>query len=556
MKRWLYQTSTHIFFGIVCTYLAWWYIASNIDTSPMFGPGGVKSITALWENYPQRDWGTWLMQFSLDRYDQNAEQAARSTVLIGHMLTVFGVGLCAFRLGGFAMLRATCLLCMCFSPLLWNAILLGPDAIATGVAWLGVGIAWISTMFSIVFAIPLAMLGAFLCIFAAKIKITALPCAIFLGVLPFLSMKPMEKKSNWFHKLWNVLLRSVCISSCCLGVLLYLKNNWMPRTDAHVKTTSTITTSVLEHGYHQLQTVFDENSVVVQIGYIAIVGMILPGKHWFTRMSLGIFTAIALCYTASTLGDKIRPRYFAPSEVPLLILTGCALLRYSWMKYIGQIAALVISVSLYMDSIAYHSKWSDFMSSLSGTDKHSLTKVPDGWLYRYTKFSRLDHDDHSAVGSKRLHELAKDHAKQYVLGLPLRDGREHHLSASAGAGGHSSLILTPKFCCSHQPNIEICAKQTMESALQSDTRLILPIIHSDRVRLPQDVYRWYVLLYKEAKQYSSWQEEAHWGYIEGVGTQKPPCDRPPRGTKGFWEIDGEKPNAPQGPPNRNNKPPK
>ncbi len=519
---------------ILCT-LSIQYMMNHLDLSPLFGPGGVKSIAALLADYPQRDWGTWVMNLCMDWADDE-EGAARLAIWLGYVGTVLGIALCGFRLTGWAGARVGALMTLCFAPLIWNTILVGPDGIATGVAWLGIGLAWSSTKGKWWLSIPLCCLGAFLCIFAAKIKITALPCAAYLGVVPLLAMKP-----RWIGK-----VEGIVVGLFCAGTLLYLRQHWMPSTNNHIAggQAASLSLDTLRYGWIQLQTVFDEEDVIVQLAGVGLVGALLPGRNWFARVGISLLCGAVLCITASTLGMKIRPRYFVAAELPILILVGTAVTQYGWMRWLGQIASLGIAGMLWLDTIAYHQAWSDMMTRLSGTNPHTLVDVPDGWKNRYTKFPRLDHDDHSTIGAKRLHLLAKEAPTQFVFGVPLRDGREHHLEASGGLGGHQTRIATPKFCCQYTTDLSQCAEQTVDALLRSNSRLILPIVSKHHNRIPNDTRRWYQLMLYYASQSPNWKPDSQWGYLDGSGAQKPPCDRPPRRKKGFWEIDGEKHHTP------------
>lgn len=511
------------------------YMSSHLDLSPLYGPGGVKSIAALVAEYPQRDWGTWMMNLCMG-WAEDEEGAARLCIWLGYVCTVIGISLCGFRLTGWSGARVGALLTLCFAPLMWNTLLVGPDGIATGVAWLGIGLAWSSTKGRWWWSIPLCCIGAFCCIFAAKIKITALPCAAYLGVVPLLAMKP-----KWWGKLEGLL-----VGVACAGTLLYLKQNWMPSANNHVAggQAASLSLDTLELGWKQLQKVFDEEDVIVQLTGVALIGAVLPGRNWFARTALSLLCAGVLCITASTLGMKIRPRYFVAAELPILILTASSLTQYRWFKWIGQIGALGIASMLWLDTLAYHAAWSDMMTELSGSTKHSLMDVPDGWKNRYTKFPRLDHDDHSTIDAKTLHTLAKDAPTRFVFGVPLRDGREHHLEASGGLGNHKTGITTPKFCCEYTKDLTKCAEQTVDALLRSNARLILPVVTKHHNRIPNDTRRWYQLMLYYASQSPGWTLEGKWGYLDGSGAQKPPCDRPPRRKKGFWEIDGEKHHTP------------
>ena len=164
----------------------------------------------------------------------------------------------------------------------------------------------------------------------------------------------------------------------------------------------------LQLGWTQLQKVFDEEDVIVQLCGFGLIGALLPGRNWFSRVGLSVLCAAVLCITASTLGMKIRPRYFVAAELPIIILVASAITQYRWLRPLGQVASLGIAGMLWLDNIAYHQAWSNMMTNLSGNDQHTLMDVPRGYSYRYTRFPRLDHDDHSTIGAKRLHILAKE----------------------------------------------------------------------------------------------------------------------------------------------------
>lgn len=527
----------HLLVLIVLCWSTIQYMMGHMDLSPLFGPGGVKSIAALLADYPQRDWGTWVMNLCMS-FAEDEEGAARLAIWLGYVATVFGIGLCGFRLNAWAGARASALITLCFAPLIWNTVLVGPDGIATGVAWLGIGIAWSSTKKRWWWSIPLCCFGSVLCIFAAKIKITAFPCAAYMGIVPLLAMKP-----KWMGK-----MEGVIVGACCAGTLLYLKQNWMPSANNHIAggQAASLSMETLQLGWTQLQKVFDEEDVIVQLCGFGLVGALLPGRNWFSRVGLSVLCAAVLCITASTLGMKIRPRYFVAAELPIIILVASAITQYRWLRPLGQVVSLGVAGMLWLDNIAYHQAWSNMMTNLSGNDSHTLMEVPKGYSYRYTKFPRLDHDDHSTIGAKKLHILAKEAPTQFVFGVPLRDGREHHLQASAGLGKHKARVATPKFCCKHTTDVSQCAQQTVDTLLRSNSRLIIPVLNKHQTRIPNDTRRWYQLMLFYASQQPGWtvDEGGQWGYVDGSGSQVAPCDRPPKKKRDFWEIDGEQKNKP------------
>ena len=519
------------------------FFIDNLDVEPLFGPGGVKAISALAESYPQRDWGTWLMHWLLGYTEQQPEIAARLTVLLGSTATIFGISLAGSSISDTSAGRWLGIFTACYAPLLWNSVLIGPDAIATGVVWLGLGFAYYGASKKFPIALFLSLFGAFCCIFAAKIKITAFPATTFIGLLPLLAFKPK----------WHGKLRGLLLSGLCLAGLLWLKNRWMSSMGSSVSTPS-INFASLKYGWAQLQRVFDQESVLVQLSTVALFAVFIPRKNFFAKFCLAGLCCVAMLLTASTLGDKIRPRYFVATSLPALLILS-SLFSYSrsqWIRYIQTAAGIVVTTFLLFDSIAYHTEWAKLMHRYSGTELSTLPEVPSGWTDRYLKFSRIDHDDHSTIGAKRLHQLATEAKTETVMGIPLRDGRDYHLKAAAQISSHKALILTSKFCCSDQPDIRLCAQQTLEQISKSSTRMILPIIQTEHARIPNSTNTWYRYLLQASREYPNFTEEAEWGYLDGDGSQSPPCLRPPRRQKGLWNIDGEGPIGPN--PNTNQQP--
>ena len=517
------------------------FFLSSLDLEPLFGPGGVKSISALAEDYPQRDWSTWLMHWLLPFADGRPDLASRIAVLLGSFATIFGVSLAGSSISDVRAGRWLGCFVACYAPIIWNSVLIGPDAIATGVIWLGLGLAYYGASKHFALALPLSLFGAFACIFAAKIKITAFPATTFLGILPFLAMKP---------KLWGK-FRGILLGILCLSGLLWLRSTWMSSMVSPVSTPS-LNQASLEYGWKQLQRVFNEESVIVQLSMASLLGIILPRKNFLAKFCLAGLCGIALLLTASTLGDKIRPRYFVATSLPSFLIFSSLFsrTRFTWIRYCQNLLGTIIILFLLLDSIAYHSEWAKLMHRYSKTELSTLPKAPDGWTDRYLKFSRLDHDDHSTAGAKRLHQLATESETRAIMGVPLRDGRDFHLKAAAEISDHKGLIITPKFCCKHQPNLKLCAEQTLDLITKSSVRLILPIVKTDHARIPNDTHNWHRYLLLAARKYSHFTEEEQWGYLDGNGNQKFPCDRPPRRKKGLWEIDGERHNLGKKNPNQ------
>ena len=213
------------------------YCFETLDLAPMYGPGGVKSVTALIENYPQRDWATWLMASFLPFFGNDIEMAARGTSLLGSCLSVFGLSLAAFPLAGRAASWTVGLCAAFYAPLVWTGLLVGADAPGTGLVWFGLGLLFvIGPKVRAWWLIPAAM---FLIILGAKVKITAFPAAAFLAIPPLLLISFKG-------------LLSATVYALLLLVSLYFGLMYMPDSNAHVGETPEVSIAGLQQGWDAL----------------------------------------------------------------------------------------------------------------------------------------------------------------------------------------------------------------------------------------------------------------------------------------------------------------
>ena len=318
-----FRLLAHLFGLVILCWSTIHYMMGHLDLSPLFGPGGVKSIAALLADYPQRDWGTWVMNLCMD-FAEDEEGAARLAIWLGYVATVLGISLCGFRLNAWAGARVSALITLCFFH--WNTVLVGPDGIAT-VSHAGDGITWISTgVGGGAFHFAVSGLPQ-----AAKIKITT-PARLKRH------RSPARHEAKWTGKVEGIIVGAFIAGT------FYLKQNWMPSANNHIAggQAASLSWDTMQLGWTQLQKVFDEEDVIVQLCGFGIAGAVLPGRNWFSRMGLSLLCAVVLCITASTLGMKIRPRYFVAAELPIIILLASALTQYRWLRPVGQVASLAL----------------------------------------------------------------------------------------------------------------------------------------------------------------------------------------------------------------------
>ena len=494
----------------------------------MYGPGGVKSVTALLENYPQRDWATWLMATLLPLFGHDIEWTARGVSLLGSCLSVFGLSLCAQALAGRAASWAVGLCGAFYAPLVWTGLLVGADASGTGLVWLGLGILFAIARHSRLWIfVPL---GIACIILGTKVKITAFPAAAFLAIPPLLNL---SQKS---------LLKNASYAALLLSTL-YFGLQALPDSNAHVGERPPLTWSGLEQGWTALRALFNDYDVLPQLAVAAFCAALLPGQNILARAVLFLTTLAVSAYIPSVIGAKLRPRYLIPSTLPLLLLIGSAVYLWRWPKryqYIPAVASGAIVVLLFLDSIAFHQAWSELMHERDGSQKGTFFEAPAGWRLRYQKLSGLLHSDHSDIGIRIQHELAQNHPYDMTLGVPLRDGREFHLRAASGLAGKSYRILEAQYCCS-DTNIQSCAERTLSAFKKSGGRLILPTVQTHHNRIPHQSAAFTNALIRLSKQESGWTAvEPWWGYLdaEGDGSTPPPCQRPVRDGKGKKNLRG------------------
>ena len=268
-------------------------------------------------------------------------------------------------------------------------------------------------------------------------------------------------------------IKSVMALMAGLG-FSHLRSLWFPKSDAHVGEQPDINVQLLQSGFDRLSTLFDHQSVIVQLAVAAIFVLLIPHRNWIARAVLLALAFAAVAIAAATVGDKIRPRYFIPVSLAFPILVAALLhcldkLRWWWVPRSTIVGLLLLS--LFFDSIAFHSSWSDLMSSLSGTAKHTLIDAPRGWKERYGKMKRLMHDDHSTIGSKALHQLSSDHGKSVVYGVPLRDGREYHLSAASSAALKKYRIIKSNICCKNTYRVRFLTEVSRLKRKPVDTQV-------------------------------------------------------------------------------------
>ncbi|MFT5684854.1 MAG: hypothetical protein ACI8RZ_005799, partial [Myxococcota bacterium] len=246
---------------------------SGLDLRSMPGPGGVKMITALAEGDTGRDWCTWLIAAVMPLTDGAILPAARLVMEGGALAAVLGSTLAGHALGGWRAGLCTGALAATWGWLIFTAIILGADAPACGLAWLGVGLCWMASRSGLA-GLPVSLAGAILVAFAAAVKIVALPAAALLAIGPLLA-----------RRRWHGLLHALAAGA---GLLIG-RARLLGSGVNHVSEIPSPDLAVLAEGLSRVQEILGstvQEDVLLQLLALGAVGALLPGRRWGARLLL------------------------------------------------------------------------------------------------------------------------------------------------------------------------------------------------------------------------------------------------------------------------------
>ena len=502
--------------GLSLALICWLHAA--IDTDALYGPGGVKAITALTENNTQRDWTTWLIA-CVNMLFQDIVVSAYVLVTTSVVATVMALVIIAQRLfsprcGWFVGLCATL-----YAPLLWLSLLIGGDAPAIGIAYTGLALGYVVTS---PVGLALSTLGIGCIIFATKVKVTALPLLAYVGITPLL-----QKSRSTF-----------ITCSLCMGIAgVLLLQNCVSSSNPHTGTRPSLSFELIRHGFYEIKSLYETVDPIYVLFILSLVGIFTNTSRRLTRLLFTVTIIIVLSYTSEAIGEKLRPRFLIPLTLPLLPL-GCGWigerLRFRFKSIPYWIIALALGAHISFDSLAFFHQWNNHFVQREGLERSLLPYPPTSYIDRYRNLSPLTHSDHSAIGAKDLHELGKT-APIYGVGIPpLRDAREFHLSAIAGLTDKNYRFVNPQNCCRPNESLPKCANRIVQHFDTAGGRLILPVIGRNHNRIPAAQRKWHKILLTTVQSRSAWQTYGNWwGYIDGTGKMgKLPCNNQSRRSGG------------------------
>ncbi|MEC7985583.1 MAG: hypothetical protein VX278_10505, partial [Myxococcota bacterium] len=391
---------------------------ATLDLQAWYGPGGVKSITALAEGYPQWDWSTWFMGCLLVLSNDNIPLAARLSPLIGSVITVFSLSVMGEKMFGQGWVVG--ISAALYAPILWLGILIGGDAIAMGLSYLGL------ILFYNLWWIAFSLLLFFI---AFKIKSIALPTLSYVFATRM--------------RIRFIILTAVLLSPIWINHIRSLRN--------------------ATSGFFQLWDVLSPSDTIFQLAVTSFVLLLFKRRKRRFPFILWGLTIFAMAYSCWYIGDKIRIRYLIPASLPFLVLTAGLLGTYS-RRFFG-LRVIVFTLFwglLLMDGWSFFYTWETKFIENEGVQKSALPTPPKIFLSRYAKMRGLEHSDVSAIGALSLHKLSLRSQKGAAI-IPLRDTRHYHLFAGLAVNQYPYREISPEQCCRPQESERECALRVLQS---------------------------------------------------------------------------------------------
>ena len=464
------------------------HVADSLDLRDMPGPGGVKIIAALTEGNHHRDRATELIAWALPWF-ADAESASRSLCMAGGVLAVLGATLAARGAGGRAAAVATASLAATWSQAIYVSLLIGADAIAMGIAWLGAGLALAGARLGWA-GLAVVPVGLGLATLAIPVKVSAMPAVAVVAAAPFLVQRQR----------WRV---GLVLGAVLLAGGIAARGVLVPADAAHVGEVPTPSLAMIQAGWDRLRGLpqaHPEGLVLVQLAGVAAVGALLPGHGWAGRVVLGVVGFSALGFSAETVGDKLRPRFLTAAALPLLVLAGCAVgiavdlvraaigrwaARYHPASAALAALGLLVAIPVWQDALGFHGAWARYRMEQLGTRPSTLPAASGTWQHHYRKLGGLVFVDTSDQGALDLVRLGREAPVGGAATVPLRDAREFHLRAGAGLAGHPATILEARRCCAQGESNAACAERVVRELDEAGARLLVPVQVDRTLRVPR-----------------------------------------------------------------------
>jgi len=469
------------------------WLASGLDLRGIPGalaPPQVHSLAV--EGWLRSEWSVRLSWLCLPFFGGDALVTARVVSTVSGLCALLGAMLAAWSLLGRRAAIGAGLVAAVWSQSAFIWLMFGDDPMAWGLAWLGIGVAWVSARREPLQGAVGVLVGAGLTLMGAAVKFSALPAAAFLFIAPLL-VEGQQRR------------RRAAVITCALAAavgIAYIAFRPM-LGDGYVAAPSGTSPRLLHSGALLLvETMMElpEGLMFGVLGGLAIVGALLPSRgpgreRWPQRGVLAILGIAVMAFTCQALDEKIRSRFLVVTSFPIIVLAGCAsavvqravertisnLSFERWRALGGLVPCAVVSLLL-QDTLGFMHAWSSIREDIEGATPSSLPHPSPGWEERYRRLSTLSVMDVSGIGGIDLATLGTTAPDAGVAVPPLLDQREFILLAHAALAGKTHVRLEPSECCEDPTQLVACAVDLVTQVDQAGARLVLPYVEDPRNR--------------------------------------------------------------------------
>jgi hypothetical protein len=485
-------------------------LRSVLDLRDRPGAAGTLSIyRASPSTPPAKDWAADCIQWIHLSLNTSLGLSSSLVSLGAALCAVLGITAAGYAIDGRRGAMGAGLLGAVWPLTAYMGILDGIDPIAFGLSWLAVGCCWMAAKGS-PWSVIIGIIGAAAAPFAISLKETAIP-AVALCFLTPIFLRP----SRW-----------LLITIPAMAYAGYWAFSWFwpdqtTRLDIEFPDRST-----LMHGWLRLKELPLRGLPEGKFDQFLIFGIIcgcIPVGSWWRRLIIACASASAICFTAHTLDELVRPRYLATASIGILACCGAAMAQL--MQFRNRLWSLPLIILLFLslfDGWSFFHAWGEKRVEVTGAKQSIIPSPPTQWSNQYKKMTDLTLRDLTLWGGVRLAELVE----QYPDGVAvprLRDDRHRSLSGLAEIYGVPHVVLDPGNCCTGRPADEYCAVDIVEQLQNSGVTLAMPTTIKGVQRMNRFEERWGKALVSAMNAYPNIKTDRFWLVLEAedLGGERP-----------------------------------
>lgn len=525
------------------------YLRRHLDLQDVPGPAGMKLVAALSGGTLRVPLLDPLVEPLMSLVGGDPINMAFALSAFGGVAACLGCALGGWALAGRLGALAAGTLAGVFSYGLLLSTLVGPDSLAWGVSWLGVGIVFAGARVGW-WGLPLLFLGALLALIGPELKESALP------VLPLLLLAPLVA----FERRAYVPVVAIVVLGMLFGApdLLRGWHLFPPGSSLGSVSQATPDVSRIPEGLKVVAGMIGHGwgaSPFFHLFVLGTIGALIPGPRHLARLGLWGGGLAIMGMVGIAIGTWTKARFLMLPSMPFFLLAGSGfgilIPRLKRGAPLGVAALAGALLFFWFDSLDLMNEWSLEHQNTAGAAPSTLPSPPGFWRPHHHGRDGLMISDFTATGAVELVALTRSGPDAGVLGVRIRDSREAHLVGAAAAQGLPYLILTPEGCCPDGSPSSACARAVLDKVEESGARLILPRLRPQDSRLPPGPQRMWSQLLIEASD-GALRGEAYWWVRDGAGTAPTgamPCTEGPGAIKlGGGGGAGPRVMGPQGPP--------